>query len=282
MTTDDTRSSYAHEDLRAVRALCLYVATRLGDLLEETVIVGGLAPSLLVGDAQARGIEPHAGTKDMDMGLALRLLEAGRYAEIAARLKTAGFAPDVNDRGRKTHQRWRHAGASRITIDFLIPPPTSGERGGDLKHLDEDFAAIVTPGLDLAFHDRWRVTIEGETVLGERARREVLVADVGALIVLKALAFRGRGREKDAYDLDWLLSAYPGGPQAIALRFLALPATQERTSAIRILREDFGAPDAVGVLRAAAFLGRSADLGHRADVARRTADFLATIHEVSP
>lgn len=31
-----------------VHATCLYVATKLGDLIDDTVIVGGLVPSLLV------------------------------------------------------------------------------------------------------------------------------------------------------------------------------------------------------------------------------------------
>jgi hypothetical protein len=43
-----TASGYTPEHLELVRATCLYVATKLGDLMDELVIVGGLAPSLLI------------------------------------------------------------------------------------------------------------------------------------------------------------------------------------------------------------------------------------------
>lgn len=42
-----TFEGYSGEDLRLVRSVCLYAATVLGDLLDDLVIVGGLAPSLL-------------------------------------------------------------------------------------------------------------------------------------------------------------------------------------------------------------------------------------------
>jgi hypothetical protein len=41
-------SGYAAAHVDHVRATCLYVATKLGDLVDDTVIIGGLVPSLLV------------------------------------------------------------------------------------------------------------------------------------------------------------------------------------------------------------------------------------------
>jgi hypothetical protein len=37
-----TSRGYEPGQLRVVRATCLYVATKLGDLLDEVVVVGGL------------------------------------------------------------------------------------------------------------------------------------------------------------------------------------------------------------------------------------------------
>jgi hypothetical protein len=41
-------SEYRKEHAELVRQTCLYVATKLGDLLDELVVVGGLVPSLLI------------------------------------------------------------------------------------------------------------------------------------------------------------------------------------------------------------------------------------------
>ena len=43
-----TGDGYGSEDLALVRQVCLYLATKLGDILEDIAVVGGLAPSLLV------------------------------------------------------------------------------------------------------------------------------------------------------------------------------------------------------------------------------------------
>ena len=39
---------YGFEQLQGVHRTCLYLAARLGDLLDEIVVVGGLVPNLLV------------------------------------------------------------------------------------------------------------------------------------------------------------------------------------------------------------------------------------------
>ena len=41
-------AGYKSEQLELVRATCLYVATKLGDIMDELVVIGGLVPSLLV------------------------------------------------------------------------------------------------------------------------------------------------------------------------------------------------------------------------------------------
>jgi len=61
-------------------------------------------------------------------------------------------------------------------VDFLIPPSRETDQGGMLRDIEKDFAAIIAPGLQLAFLDRRRVRIDGKTIFGEMASREILVA----------------------------------------------------------------------------------------------------------
>jgi len=85
-------SEYKSEQAELVRATCLYVATKLGDLMEELVVVGGLVPSLLIDPAGLpEGTPAHVGTLDLDVGLALALLDEGRYRTLTERLRNAGF-----------------------------------------------------------------------------------------------------------------------------------------------------------------------------------------------
>lgn len=43
-----TAAGYRREHVELVRATCLYVATKLGDLSDDVVVIGGLVPSLLI------------------------------------------------------------------------------------------------------------------------------------------------------------------------------------------------------------------------------------------
>jgi hypothetical protein len=260
-----TATGYAPEQLEQVRATCLHLASVLGDLLDDLIVVGGLVPSLLI-DASDAGGEAHVGTMDLDLGLELGLLGSGRYHTLAERLRGAAFEPDRTPEGNLTRQRWRHP-LSSATVDFLLPPVRDDQVGGALQSLESDLAAVVVPGLPLAFRDRERVSLQGRTLQGERLRRDVLVCGPGAFVVLKALAFRLRGENKDAYDLYYVLRHYGSAVEDVAARVSPLMDDASARHAVGHLQEDFASIDSVGPTRAAIFLGRSDDDGFKADVA---------------
>ena len=173
---------------------------------------------------------------------------------------------DRNEQGQTTRQRWRHP-KTTATIDFLMPPTRKGQKGGSLQDLEIDLAAVVTPGLRLAFRDRQIVRVEGQTLLNEHLGRDIPVCGPGAFVVLKALAFRRRGENKDAYDLYYVLRHYGDTVEAVARCLKPLLEDGVAGEATRYLREDFANMDSIGPARAAAFLGRLDDEGLRADVA---------------
>jgi hypothetical protein len=121
--------------------------------MDELVVIGGLVPSLLIKqDELPEGADAHVGTMDLDVGLTLALLEEGRYKTLTARLRCAGFEQDVNDEGNPTRQRWKIEKLEKATVDFLIQPSLPEDRGGKLRDIEPDFAAVIAPGLHLALH----------------------------------------------------------------------------------------------------------------------------------
>jgi len=262
-----TAAGYRGEYLALVRATCLYVATKLGDVMDDLVVVGGLVPSLLIDQGKlAEGADVHVGTMDLDVGLAVALLDQGRYRTITERLRHAGFSHDVNEEGNPTRQRWKIVRAEKVTVDFLIPPTRSEDTGGKLRDIEADFAAVIAPGLHLAFRDRRRVTLSGRTIMGEDATRDVWVCGPGAYVVLKALAFGSRGENKDAYDLFYVVRNFGSGVEDVAAHLRPLLADTAASEAIAILRRDFLDHNAVGPRRVAEFLADGPDDAIQADV----------------
>ena len=262
-----TAKEYSIEQAELVRATCLYLATKLGDLMGEIVIVGGLVPSLLIDqDSMPEGDDKYVGTMDLDIGLALAIFDGSRYRAITDRLRSAGFTHDVNEMGNPTRQRWKVEEPRKVTVDFLIPPSNDDDEGGKIRDIEPDFAAIITPGLRLAFIDQQKITLSGKTIFGEKAVRDIWVCGPGAFVVLKALAFRKRGENKDAYDLYYHIRNFGNGVHEVADALKSLLSEFEAKEALEILRQDFIDFDGLGPSRVAKFLTDGKDDEIQADV----------------
>lgn len=271
-----TAEGYNPQMAVEARRMCLYVATILGDLINEVVVVGGLVPYLIIDQGSAQ--ERHVGTRDLDLGLSLALLDDARYREISDRLRDRGFEPGKTDEGRVIRQTWVLP-ANAITIDFLIPRSDEGPAPGKLQNLEGDFAAIVTAALPLSFCDLIKVTIDDRTPPGELARRAVQVSGPAAFVVLKAHALRLRGENKDAYDLLYVLKHYgaDGTTEEVARCFEAIAEEDEAKEALVILAEDFASPDHIGPMRAAEFLTGRSDAEAQTDAYGYVQEFLSRV-----
>lgn len=269
-------AEYLGDDMAVVRAGLLYIATKVGDIMEDIVVVGGLVPSLIIdqesgpdGEYWYPSFQKHVGTRDLDLGLDLAILREERYSQLSMRLRGAGLTPDANSQGNLTRQRWRLQGSNTLTVDFLVQPVEDGDSGGTLRNIEPDFAAVVTPGLRLAFADRRKVTISGQTAMSEWAERDIWVCGPGAFIVLKAIAFQNRGENKDAYDMFYVLRSAMFN-ESLRNDLLSFLSVQRRDTevqrAINSIRLDFTDHDGVGPRRTAEFVTGGTDDQIQADV----------------
>lgn len=267
---------YGRDQLNRVHQTCLYMATKLGDLLDEIVVVGGLVPYLLIDQENLPlGLEPHAGTMDLDMGLALAILNQVRYRELGIRLRDAGFQPDVNDRGNKRLQSWTTGAAHPVIVDFLIPPTDETNAGDKILHIESDLAAIVTPGLELAFEDLHWKELSGPTPSGASATRNIPVCGPGAFTVLKSLAFGNRAENKDAYDLFYVWRGV-GVPNVAESLDVLLPNTYIN-DALSVIERDFSDHDRLGPIGAAQFITGGPDDNVQADVVGHAQELLHSL-----
>lgn len=260
MTKPRTRSGYTPEELEAVRSTLLHLASVVGDLMDDIVIVGGLVPSLLTDAGVLEGLdEPHVGTSDLDVGLSLALLDEERYVEVSKRLRRADFEPDRNDKGNPTRQRWVWRPHKQIRVDFLIARSPRTAEGLRIQSLESDWAALVIPGLHKAFEDRVVVRVEGWTLEGARFDIDVWVCGPAAFVVLKSLAFGLRGEGKDAYDLVYVLQALPRRGRELAATLAGWRGDADVARAMEQLHRRFSTMDDLGPVRAARFDGAGRD-----------------------
>lgn len=78
-------SGYLPEWVEVVRGSCLYLATVLGEFMEnDLTIVGGLVPGLLIDKKPPEGAETHPGTTDLDVALKNDTGKSRRGSEMSA------------------------------------------------------------------------------------------------------------------------------------------------------------------------------------------------------
>ncbi len=85
-------------------------------------------------------------------------------------------------------------------------------------------------------------------------------------MVPKALAFDGRGENKDAYDLFHVIRNHGGGIRDVVDRLPPLLDDHEAIKAVDVLRRDFTDPDALGSRRVAEFVTGGPNFEIQADV----------------
>ncbi|MBX3730200.1 MAG: nucleotidyl transferase AbiEii/AbiGii toxin family protein [Candidatus Sumerlaeia bacterium] len=267
---------YQPESVFRVRRTLLFVASKLGDLMEEIVVVGGLVPYLLVQQQALPGPRRHVGTMDLDLGLSLAILDDGRYQEIAERLRAEGFRAEQKSGGRIHRQTWVVGNdAEKIRVDFLIQPNSKQSRPGRVTNIEHDLAAITVEGLDLAFRGQRKILVTDQMPNGTTLTRGVNVAAPGAFVVLKAIAFHQRGENKDAYDLFYILREVDRVELQADFRMFP-PGHPAATRALQLLHQDFIASDA-GRAQVAEFIEGRRNDAIESDVLAHVTTFLRSV-----
>lgn len=220
----NTRDSYQPQMIVAARLVLLELAALLEDERDHVVFVGGTACTLLF----PQETDPHEGTIDVDIALdPVRLAEPGSET-LEEKLTYANYQQDALKAGEPLRSlkkfRWFRMAtvdasgpAVEVAVDLL-----AGEYADSLSYAGarevQGLHASVLHGIDLAFLDPRRVPLSGRLPDGRQIKTEVQVCSPATLLAMKgiAIADRKQGQDKDAFDIDYILRRFEGGPDALA------------------------------------------------------------------
>lgn len=226
----------------------------------HVVIVGGLVPSLLVPQPEA-GIERHVGTQDLDLCLSVALVDGnvGNYDRLEKSLKDAGFQMARDEDGHSVSWRWRGGVDLPLTVEFFCPSAPDREPGRLHRPggvVGGKLSALVLSAGRLIDADVREVEIEVNLPGGGGAtRQKVKVVGPAAYLAAKSDALRRRTKNKDAYDVVWLVESWPGGQAQLAREIGAtkIAADPEFLQSLRVLEEEFATIDSAGAVKYARF-----------------------------
>jgi hypothetical protein len=249
MSDPNHQHLYTPQALEACEKALRTILTKIGPWGGKLVLIGGMAPKYLVGNAPSN-MKEHIGTTDLDVvvGVSLSTEEDEAYRTLQQNLKDAGFKPAVNpDTGHEETFRWeREVDGVNVLLEFFCPVG-DGEPGklyrNPGKNVGSKISAMRTPGADLAGIDNFSVTLSGDTLDhgGIQEGVEARVAGLLPFLVLKAYAIEQRDKEKDSYDVVWTINAFEEGPRS-AVNAIAKSPVIDRSEipiAIGYLRKNF-------------------------------------------
>jgi len=200
-----TYRDYSADQVEAAKSVLLELVRLLGEYRDDIVVVGGWVPQLLLPQHPKR----HVGSIDVDLALNHRNLREIGYASIQKLLLGRGYETDP--RQPFIFHRTVMVGERpiRVEVDFL-----AGEyEGTSAKHRTQpvqEGRARKARGCDLAFDLFVETEIEGQLPEGGRDHVRVRVSSVVAFLVMKGMALHDRLKEKDAWDIYFTLTNYPG------------------------------------------------------------------------
>lgn len=198
------------------------------------VVVGGLVPTLLSDQCDPPPAAPHAGTSDLDVVLDLLLATGHTCAYchgLTESLNDLGLHPVMDAKGGDRRWKWQGTlDATNVEVD-LLAPVLEGCTGGQPQVVanfgedagTEELVTLAIAHAELAHADREIVTVDVDTPYGVQPGKSIPIAGLGSWLVLKRHAFDNRGvdKDKDAYDVGWLVQCL--GPDVVAERLRNSP-----------------------------------------------------------
>lgn len=208
-----SRADYPDRELEACHRVLMEVVNLLNEFSDHIAIVGGWVPHYIV----PQGSDPHVGSLDVDVAFDFQHITDDTYETILNILVENGYYQTDK---QKPFQWWKdikidEGAPVKVELDLLAPE--YGGRGK--KHENQriqNIKARKARGSDLVFEDRFQeVVIEGALPSGALDSVRCKVAGVVPFLVMKGMAI-GRGKNKDAYDIEYVIRHYPGGVDALA------------------------------------------------------------------
>ena len=253
-------TDYSQTITQRVEKGLLDIWGRLGEYRDFLVVIGGLVPRYITTPEGSSDYNAttHCGTTDIDFGISLAVSNDEKYKDICEILLENGYRNRLNDRGHlQRHSFVKGKGTDALIIDFLTPK-YAGPENSLMHKMSDELSAIQTKGLGLALKNPRKVSLSGVNDDGDNVEEIINVCRPAAFIPLKALAFDGRRKDKDIYDLVFVLTHYRQGVQSVVdettLEDISSEYFQE---ALECLRRHFRDITYVGPAAYANFCGES-------------------------
>jgi hypothetical protein len=251
---------YSKSITESSKSVLIEVLRILGSYGNYLVLTGGWAPYFILERFGEGG--QHCGSIDIDFVLNPRLIDLKVYETIVSSIEKRGYKPYATDDGEVLPYRFHRSVKSplddveyKIEVDFISEPDVL-KRLSPEKFLavQKDLQAVVIRGSGVVFAHNFEHEIEGVLPSGAETKVLAKVSDVVGSLATKGFALKGRYKEKDAYDIYFVLRHYGGGPKKAAEEVRSFVNESVVAEALEEIRDKFRNARSEGPFQVAYFL----------------------------
>jgi len=251
---------YSKSVTESSKSVLVEVLRILGGYRDYLVLTGGWAPYFILDKFGEGG--RHCGSVDIDFVLNPGLIDLRVYETIVSLIEKRGYRPYVADDGEVLPYRFFRSVKSAldgaeyvIKVDFISEPDVVKRLlPGKLLAVQKDLQAVVIRGSSVVFSHNFEHNIKGVLPSGAETKALARVSDVVGSLATKGLALKGRYKEKDAYDIYFVLRYYKGGPRKVAEEVRSFFGESVVAEALEEIRDKFRSVRAEGPFQVAYFL----------------------------
>jgi len=251
---------YSKSATESSKSVLIEVSRILGSYKDHLVLTGGWAPYFIL-EKFGKG-DQHCGSVDIDFVLNPHLIELKVYETIVSSIEKRGYRPYVTKNGEVLPFRFHRSVKSpldgaehKIEVDFISEPGVvKGLLPDKFLAVQRDLQAVVIRGSSVVFSHSFEHNIQGILPTGAETKVVAKVSDVVGSLATKGLALKGRYKEKDAYDIYFVLRHYQGGPKKAAEQVRGFLGESIVSEALDEIREKFRTARSEGPFQVAYFL----------------------------
>jgi len=223
------------DQAEAARAVLIEVVNILGAFKDDIVIVGGWVPDLKYPGKN------HIGSLDVDLAIGPGAVGENAYSTILGRLIDGGYSHKSNP---TRFFRSVDGTEDPIKVDLISGEYINDEKAQAIQVNELSLNGLR--GIDLAFEVYEEIQIEGKMPDGEHNIVRARIVRPEAFILIKSFALAERMKQKDAYDIAFILHNYEPTIKELADHIAPLVTEGLGAEAYQILRDKFATLDSVG------------------------------------
>ena len=253
-------SMYSKSVTETSKSVLIEVLRILGSYKDYLVLTGGWAPYFILEKFGKSG--QHCGSVDIDFVLNPHLIDLKVYETIVSLIEKRGYRPYVVEDGDVLPYRFYRSVKSHldgieytIEVDFISEPDVVKRLSPDkFLAVQKDLQAVVIRGSSVVFSHNFEHNIRGVLPTGAETKAVAKISDVVGSLATKGLALKGRYKEKDAYDIYFVLRYYKDGPKKAAEEVRSFLNESVVAEALAEIRDKFRSVRSEGPFQVAYFL----------------------------